>query len=759
MRSGKDEEKSAGGPLFPRLHVNDTEKGGPRAPPRNKMALYEQLSIPSQRFNSGSGSTLPLPPSNTVSSASASMSQGGGHERTVFSPYYIPPPTPHHFAEEIHSRSSDCVNPKTMTRDLEQKSTENANYRKPNAECSSFRTRYFPNSKTSYPNRAGDEDDFMVPTFAQPEINSGTTKHQQNVEQELRIPFSTVNSTGRVVSGTCVSSSQLHNAGDKHLKRPNTTDLRSRQNSRNQDEENPAESITSRDFTEKSTSHASAGERISHPRNYVHASESRHQNSLGDDSGRAEDVNRQLHQGRFDGGVEEVNGSRIRSQTCSRASLGNNHKNSNKRSEDKMYSISQGRDADRNDDVSETSILDSVSSLDISPDDVVGVIGQKHFWKARKAIANQQRVFSVQVFELHRLIKVQKLFAGSPHLLLEENSYLVKPPFKDSSVKKLHPKYVVKSIPEIAKQKENSSKPNRSTECSADNAVEIPILPSVNNGTDRRNVNQQHPVYSPYSENPPPTPPPPPPPASNNNNNQGWCFPPPGNQWLVPIMSPSEGLVYKPFSGPCPPAAGFMTPFYGGCGPMSLPPNSGDYLNSAYRYPAPHPQQMGHHSAAPVPPTYFPPYGMPVMNSVMSASAVEQVGPLTEQLSTGEFNANMQSRNSCNMSKNQKSEAISRRVSKFQTSKDTEFQGSTGSSPAERAHRTVATGNVSEKLDALPLFPTAPTAQNVDVVPQFNNSDKQSSRVIKVVPHNSRSANESAARIFRSIQEERQQFD
>ena len=49
MKRGKDEEKIIG-PMFPRLHVNDTEKGGLRAPPRNKMALYEQLSIPSQRL-------------------------------------------------------------------------------------------------------------------------------------------------------------------------------------------------------------------------------------------------------------------------------------------------------------------------------------------------------------------------------------------------------------------------------------------------------------------------------------------------------------------------------------------------------------------------------------------------------------------------------------------------------------------------------------------------------------------------------------
>ena len=39
-------------PMFPRLHVNDSEKRGPRAPPRNKMALYEQLSIRSSQVSS-----------------------------------------------------------------------------------------------------------------------------------------------------------------------------------------------------------------------------------------------------------------------------------------------------------------------------------------------------------------------------------------------------------------------------------------------------------------------------------------------------------------------------------------------------------------------------------------------------------------------------------------------------------------------------------------------------------------------------------
>lgn len=64
MKKGKDGGKVMS-PMFPRLNVNDTEKGGPRAPPRNKMALYEQLSVP--KVQSRSTLTLPLPPNKSSS--------------------------------------------------------------------------------------------------------------------------------------------------------------------------------------------------------------------------------------------------------------------------------------------------------------------------------------------------------------------------------------------------------------------------------------------------------------------------------------------------------------------------------------------------------------------------------------------------------------------------------------------------------------------------------------------------------------------
>lgn len=75
MRCGKDDDKVMTSPMFPRLHVNDTERGGPRAPPRNKMALYEQLSVPSsQKFSPGSASLMPISHNNNGSSLVPSVS-------------------------------------------------------------------------------------------------------------------------------------------------------------------------------------------------------------------------------------------------------------------------------------------------------------------------------------------------------------------------------------------------------------------------------------------------------------------------------------------------------------------------------------------------------------------------------------------------------------------------------------------------------------------------------------------------------------
>lgn len=54
--------------------------------------------------------------------------------------------------------------------------------------------------------------------------------------------------------------------------------------------------------------------------------------------------------------------------------------------ENQREALRSPNDPTNGDAVSENSMVDSICGVDISPDDVVGVIGQKNFWKARRAI-------------------------------------------------------------------------------------------------------------------------------------------------------------------------------------------------------------------------------------------------------------------------------------------------------------------------------------------------------------------------------------
>ncbi|CAL5435714.1 unnamed protein product [Camellia sinensis] len=228
MKRGKDNEKIMQ-PMFPRLHVNDKEKGGPRAPPRNKMALYEQLSIPSQRFNPNPKNTASVVP------PPASSSQGTSHEGMFFPPHL-------------------------------QRSTHPAG--KSYAGYSDFNSPLTPLEH--------DEEDFMVPIFVQLEIGQDQRKNSNGIDRE----------DDELVRGI----------------------------------ENGHSSILSKD---------SCLEELGSPNNPT-----------------------------FESGYHEDN-------RC------------------ESLQIAKG---DREDDASETSMVDSIPGLDMSPDDVVGIIGQKQFWKARRAI-------------------------------------------------------------------------------------------------------------------------------------------------------------------------------------------------------------------------------------------------------------------------------------------------------------------------------------------------------------------------------------
>lgn len=336
--------------------------------------------------------------------------------------------------------------------------------------------------------------------------------------------------------------------------------------------------------------------------------------------------------------------------------------------------------------------------------------------------------------------QVQKLIAGSPDILLED--YLDKPPSTVSAVK--NKPSDVKNKPSECAQR---PLPSTTVKCADNNPHAKLPLPSFNKDNSKLAITQQT-NYELHVKDAPQTP------TAAAPKSDPWCLnhPTPGNQWLVPVMSPSEGLIYKPYTGPCPPTAGFMTPMFGNYGTMSLNTGSraGDFYTPAYAVPASHPQGFGYFPGT-IPP-YFPPYGVPVANQSMSGSNPDQMSLFAKvkskeqenQISTGDINYLTHQENSCEMP-SQTSHSMPFRVRNFHGSKGSELQGSTASSPSERGNG-----------DVLPLFPTEPPA--VEESSPNPETSEHKSRAIKVVPHHPKSATESAARIFQLIQEERNQL-
>nr|KYP70358.1 Protein EARLY FLOWERING 3 [Cajanus cajan] len=351
MKRGKDDEKVMG-PMFPRLHVNDTERGGPRAPPRNKMALYEQFSIPSQRFNSG---VLPLNPnisSNTVPPASSS--QGTVPERNHVFPVHLPPQNPIRRAEKCISRQSEGAN---LSASLEQR-------------------------------KKIDEDDFRVPVYIHSRIGQCNNKSVESFDAKKLTP------TGfRYFGGSVAGQSDC----ERDPKQFGSSLVNMRKDVRSEIDGLPQVS-TRKEHPLMSVTSISTGENIDTVKHAkvtpnqefqdCHVSK---QNRLrqGDaclrhDCGVASQSNDIGHNGCLVESARETDkGNAPTVNKISPAEAINDTRHHGTRT---GSSIQRGN-LNKSDNASKISMVENLSTAKISPDDVVGIIGQKHFWKARKAIA------------------------------------------------------------------------------------------------------------------------------------------------------------------------------------------------------------------------------------------------------------------------------------------------------------------------------------------------------------------------------------
>ena len=135
-------------------------------------------------------------------------------------------------------------------------------------------------------------------------------------------------------------------------------------------------------------------------------------------------------------------------------------------------------------------------------------------------------------------LQVQKLIAGSPHLLIEDASGLGKTSLVNSVGKKFCEDHNGRYPSQTTNNKDELEKPGHQMEGSAENAVGKTSISSV------KSANQLS-DHGPVMRNPPHAP------VVPDMKMGLWGYSQSsGHQWLIPVMSPSEGLVYKPYPVP-----------------------------------------------------------------------------------------------------------------------------------------------------------------------------------------------------------------
>ncbi|KAM0938259.1 putative protein EARLY FLOWERING 3 [Dioscorea sansibarensis] len=675
----------------------EEEKGVPKPRQRNKMTLYEQLSVSSQNFNPTSASSLSFPPhsgNGCTMEPSPSSGQDGRHERSVFYPFQMSVHTPAPSVENVHRRSSDGMNSNAATIQSETVPMLHVSRSLDAAgsvtECSTTRRHDSSSGMKLLGNKFDGDENFKVPQsesgkYSTWERRTLVCSKYQSMEQSKAVDTKSVS----------IETSWSEPRREKAL------------------------SIKEQ---KKSAPIVDTGENFAEPSlvrdlpktidlNEDFHMESEEQDKKSHDNG-ASGQNKCLN----DNGSRNASSAKNESYSktlldgsCRRENMVDDH---NQEKDDKAS-------GERN-EACDGPMANSSSKREVHPDDIVESIGPKQFWKARSAIVNQQRVFAVQVFELHRLIKVQKLIAASPNMLLEGYRCLTKTskkaPSKSLEGNQCSTKSSQQAPSEIISQQESLSKTQAVTARQEDDVQKpkrkIEALPSHSSRQDglHRGVIVQHPGASSY--------------VACVQRPSSWCFAPPGNQWLVPVMSPLEGLVYKPCAGPYLSNSGFMPRIYPDFAP----------LNTAYGIPATYQR----------PNVSIPPgalqfganynlasYPMPVMNQATVASAAEQVSPMDGSRPRGRTE-----QSSCNRS-NPEVVAFSGCLSKFQASKDGR---AVSSSPCEKRQLVVRAAEGS-------------------VQPSRGSKNQTRTQVIKAVPQNARSEPELATKIFQSIQEERQPHD
>ena len=316
--------------------------------------------------------------------------QGHRQERSALVPSDVPAQPSFHLDKGIHSQALDSTSLNSTRMEIVRSSKRQADNGITNANGSAGNSlNLSSNAKKSCQKNLNDEDGFMVPTFIQARIASVSNKNLSVTESKR---LTTSCAENRQKYSTCSSPNSI----DKPLRTAysNNGTLKDTQN-------HIGQRCTAASVNKDSKRIPDSERRLP---NFAMTS-----SDEDDDTGAMTVVtasgydNVDVHpeycsNGAVDGAgcfigidvVYEGENSRVRKVSCPEASFisqtaPNEADKFNQESEPKANGSPELGDALRN-EVPEASLPDSISDMVICPNDVVGIIGSKQFWKARKAI-------------------------------------------------------------------------------------------------------------------------------------------------------------------------------------------------------------------------------------------------------------------------------------------------------------------------------------------------------------------------------------
>jgi protein EARLY FLOWERING 3 len=241
-------------------------------------------------------------------------------------------------------------------------------------------------TKKSSGKKLATDNGFMVPSIVAPRCPQHSTQEHAEVQEKLDTQYATSPQRGHPTVSK--SSAKCCNAVNKHLERMNVSEMRSSSpKAREKEAAQALQTVPTQEMSSIEVSKQMFGSKV------ANVCLMRDKASNINNSGKA-------HLGNTARQAASMNGSSMKTQnrttskdtySCNpHAGLDITNSNSYLPKESlKEYGTKRKRSPGNNDAKQNDDLVDSVESihgLEISPDQIVNAIGQKHFWKARKAI-------------------------------------------------------------------------------------------------------------------------------------------------------------------------------------------------------------------------------------------------------------------------------------------------------------------------------------------------------------------------------------